>query len=209
MPPPFPLRSPILLQVPQTEVLRFRGALKYPEPQPAAHLPQLLRWSLTELAPHQRFGSQLSSSKARAARRLLARTRFPSCDAGRDLDPQPSRTSCGTACPDRHPGAGTPWPSSIQGAFRRPDCPGSSSLARWFGTPPLVQARVLTWPRLLDVFFFFSFSICHVASLVCLFCFLLKRLFVRERMVGLLPTSCKLLPSYPIPSKLADLCGFS
>ncbi|PON23794.1 hypothetical protein TGAM01_v207441 [Trichoderma gamsii] len=51
------------------------GTCKYPVPQPAAHLPQLLRRPLAELAPHQRFDSQLSSSKARAARRLLvART---------------------------------------------------------------------------------------------------------------------------------------
>jgi hypothetical protein len=51
------------------------GTCKYPVLQPAAHLPQLLRRPLAELAPRQRFDSQLSSSKARAARRLLvART---------------------------------------------------------------------------------------------------------------------------------------
>lgn len=155
---------------------------------------------LAELAPRQRFDSQLSSSKARAARRLLvARTPVFSrvTRVANSIRSPPGRSAAQLA-PIVIP-APVALASSIQGAFRRPDCPGSSSLARWFGTPPLVQARVLTCASSRRLLLFSSFSICHVASLVGLF-FPLKCLFVRERMVGLLPASCKC----PIPSsKLA------
>lgn len=197
---PFPLRSLVLLQV--AAVLGFRGhaSTRYSSPPPICR----------SCSAGHSLNSHLASDSIRNSRRqkLVQLAAYSSPEPPFFLVRRGSQTRS-AALPDvlRHslPRSSSrrrqPWPSSIQGAFRRPDCPGSSSLARWFGTPPLVQARVLTCAssrRLL----FFSFSICHVASLVCLFP--LKCLFVRERMVGLLPASCKC----PIPSsKLADLCG--
>lgn len=92
------------------------------------------------------------------------------------------RSSCGALCSDLPSRPGKPCcstPGASQELFRRPDSPGPPT---WPGSGPLPH-------RISQLPFSFFFSHCHVASLFSLFP--LIACLLCERMVSLLPASCK------------------